>query len=551
MTAKQLAFETDARSALLAGVEKLAAAVKSTLGPRGRNAIIDKGWGSPTVTKDGVTVAEEVDLLDKTENMGAKLVREAASKTSKVAGDGTTTATVLAEAIFKEACKNLAAGADAMSLNRGIQKAVAAAVEKLKSIAKPVNISQKDDIINVAAISANNDFEIGKKMAEAFMRVGKDGVITVEEGRGLETTVEYVEGMQFDRGYLSPYFVTDPDHMVCELEKPYILVYEDKITNVTKLVPLLEEIARVKRPLLIIAEDVKGEALATLVVNKLRGILQVAAVKAPGYGDRRKAMLEDIAILTGAEPIFKDLGIELDRVRLSQLGQARKVTIESETTTIIEGAGSAKDIQGRIAQIKSEIETTTSDYDREKLQERLAKLTGGVAQINVGAASEAELKEKKARIEDALHATRAAIEEGIVPGGGVALVRCIEEVAKLQLEGDEKTGAEIVMQALKSPCFYIAENAGAVGALVVNRVAKGKGGFGYNADKDTFEDLLETGVIDPVKVVRTALQNAASVAGLLLTTECVVTEKPKEKKAAGKGYGGGPDMDEMSDMDMM
>ncbi|HOT72738.1 MAG TPA: chaperonin GroEL [Anaerohalosphaeraceae bacterium] len=551
MAAKQLAFETDARSALLAGVEKLAAAVKSTLGPRGRNAIIDKGWGSPTVTKDGVTVAEEVDLLDKTENMGAKLVREAASKTSKVAGDGTTTATVLAEAIFKEACKNLAAGADAMSLNRGIQKAVAAAVEKLKSIAKPVNISQKDDIINVAAISANNDFEIGKKMAEAFMRVGKDGVITVEEGRGLETTVEYVEGMQFDRGYLSPYFVTDPDHMVCELEKPYILVYEDKITNVTKLVPLLEEIARVKRPLLLIAEDVEGEALATLVVNKLRGILQVAAVKAPGYGDRRKAMLEDIAILTGAEPIFKDLGIELDRVRLSQLGQARKVTIDSETTTIIEGAGSAKDIQGRIAQIKSEIETTTSDYDREKLQERLAKLTGGVAQINVGAASEAELKEKKARIEDALHATRAAIEEGIVPGGGVALVRCIEEVAKLQLEGDEKTGAEIVMQALKSPCFYIAENAGAVGALVVNRVAKGKGGFGYNADKDTFEDLLETGVIDPVKVVRTALQNAASVAGLLLTTECVVTEKPKEKKAAGKGYGGGPDMDEMSDMDMM
>lgn len=551
MAAKQLVFETDARSALLAGVEKLAAAVKSTLGPRGRNAIIDKGWGGPTVTKDGVTVAEEVDLLDKTENMGAKLVREAASKTSKAAGDGTTTATVLAEAIFKEACKNLAAGADAMSLNRGIQKAAAAAVEKLKSIARPVNISQKDDIINVAAISANNDFEIGKKMAEAFMRVGKDGVITVEEGRGLETTVEYVEGMQFDRGYLSPYFVTDQDHMVCELEKPYILVYEDKITNVTKLVPLLEEIARVKRPLLIIAEDVEGEALATLVVNKLRGILQVAAVKAPGYGDRRKAMLEDIAILTGAEPIFKDLGIELDRVRLSQLGQARKVTIDSETTTLIEGAGSAKDIQGRIAQIRSEIETTTSDYDREKLQERLAKLTGGVAQINVGAASEAEMKEKKARIEDALHATRAAIEEGIVPGGGVALVRCIEEVAKLQLKGDEKTGAEIVMQALKSPCFYIAENAGAVGALVVNRVAKGKDGFGYNADKDTFEDLLEAGVIDPVKVVRVALQNAASVAGLLLTTECVVTEKPKEKKAAGKGYGGGPDMDEMSDMDMM
>ncbi|HOK67422.1 MAG TPA: chaperonin GroEL [Anaerohalosphaeraceae bacterium] len=553
MAAKELSFETDARSALLAGVEKLAAAVKSTLGPRGRNAVIDKGWGGPTVTKDGVTVAEEIELLDKTENMGAKLVREAASKTSKVAGDGTTTATVLAEAIFKEAYKNLAAGADAMALNRGIQKAVAAAVEKLKSIAKPIDISKKDDIINIAAISANNDFEIGKKMAEAFMRVGRDGVITVEEGRGLETTVEYVEGMQFDRGYLSPHFVTDPDHMVCELEKPYILVYEEKISNVAKLVPLLEEIARVKRPLLIIAEDVEGEALATLVVNKLRGILQVAAVKAPGYGDRRKAMLEDIAILTGAEPIFKDLGIELDRVRLSQLGQARKVTIDSENTTIIEGAGTQKAIQGRIAQIRSEIETTTSDYDREKLQERLAKLTGGVAQINVGAASEAEMKEKKARIEDALHATRAAIEEGIVPGGGVALVRCIEEVANLDLKGDEKTGAEIVMNALKMPCYWIAENAGAVGALVVSKVAKGKGGFGYNADKDTYEDLLEAGVIDPVKVTRIALQNAASVAGLLLTTDCVVTEKPKDNKKGSKRdrFGGGPDMEDMDDMDMM
>ncbi|MEJ5259455.1 MAG: chaperonin GroEL [Anaerohalosphaeraceae bacterium] len=553
MAAKQLAFESDARSALLAGVEKLAAAVRSTLGPRGRNAVIDKGWGGPTVTKDGVTVAEEIELLDKTENMGAKLVREAASKTSKVAGDGTTTATVLAEAIFKEAYKNLAAGADAMALNRGIQKAVAAAVEKLKSLAKPIDISKKDDIVNIAAISANNDFEIGKKMAEAFMRVGKDGVITVEEGRGLETTVEYVEGMQFDRGYLSPHFVTDPDHMVCELEKPYILVYEEKISNVAKLVPLLEEIARVKRPLLIIAEDVEGEALATLVVNKLRGILQVAAVKAPGYGDRRKAMLEDIAILTGAEPIFKDLGIELDRVRLSQLGQARKVTIDSENTTIIEGAGTQKAIQGRIAQIRSEIETTTSDYDREKLQERLAKLTGGVAQINVGAASEAEMKEKKARIEDALHATRAAIEEGIVPGGGVALVRCMEEVAKLDLKGDEKTGAEIVMNALKMPCYWIAENAGAVGALVVSKVAKGKGGFGYNADKDTYEDLLEAGVIDPVKVTRIALQNAASVAGLLLTTDCVVTEKPKDSKKGSKRdrFGGGPDMEDMDDMDMM
>lgn len=551
MAAKQLAFETDARSSLLAGVEKLAAAVKSTLGPRGRNAVIDKGWGGPTVTKDGVTVAEEIELLDKVENMGAKLVREAASKTSKVAGDGTTTATVLTEAIFKEAYKNLAAGADAMALNRGIQKAVGAAVEKLRSMAKPIDIARKEEIVNIAAISANNDFEIGKKMAEAFLRVGKDGVITVEEGRGLETTVEYVEGMQFDRGYLSPHFVTDPDHMVCELEKPYILVYEEKISNVAKLVPLLEEIARVKRPLLIIAEDVEGEALATLVVNKLRGILQVAAVKAPGYGDRRKAMLEDIAILTGAEPIFKDLGIELDRVSLSQLGKARKVTIDNENTIIVEGAGDEKAIQGRIAQIQSEIETTTSDYDREKLQERLAKLTGGVAQINVGAASEAEMKEKKARIEDALHATRAAIEEGIVPGGGVALVRCIEAVSKLELKGDEKTGAEIVMQALKAPCFFIAENAGAVGALVVSKVAKGKGGFGYNADKDTYEDLLEAGVIDPVKVTRIALQNAASVAGLLLTTDCVVTEKPKEKKGGKRDQFGGGGMDEMDDMDMM
>jgi chaperonin GroEL len=556
MAAKNVAFESDARSALLAGVEKLAAAVKSTLGPRGRNAIIDKGWGGPTVTKDGVTVAEEIELADKAENMGAKLVREAASKTSKIAGDGTTTATVLTEAIFKEAYKNLAAGADAMALNRGIQKAVSAAVEKLKSMAKPIDITKKDDIINIASISANNDQEIGKKMAEAFMRVGKDGVITVEEGKSLETTVDYVEGMQFDRGYLSPHFVTDPDHMVCHLEKPYILIYEEKISNVGKLVPLLEQIAKSKRPLLIIAEDIEGEALATLVVNKLRGVLQVAAVKAPGYGDRRKAMLEDIAILTGAEPIFKDLGIELDHVKISQLGQARKVTIDNDNTTLIEGAGSEKAIQGRIAQIRSEIEETTSDYDREKLQERLAKLTGGVAQINVGAGSESEMKEKKARIEDALHATRAAIEEGIVPGGGVALVRCMEELGKLNLQGDEKTGAEIVMHALKMPCYFIAENAGAVGTLVVNKVAKGKGGFGYNADKDVYEDLIEAGVVDPVKVTRIALQNAASVAGLLLTTDCVVTEKPKEKDKAGHpgrgGMGGGMGgMGGMDDMDMM
>ncbi len=549
MTAKNLAFETDARTALLAGVEKLAAAVKSTLGPRGRTAIIDKGWGGPTVTKDGVTVAEEIELLDKTENMGAKLVREAASKTSKIAGDGTTTATVLTEAIFKEAFKNLAAGADAMSLNRGIQKAVAAAVETLKTLAKPIDISKKTDIVNIASISANNDTEIGQKMAEAFMRVGKDGVITVEEGKGLETVVEYVEGMQFDRGYLSPHFVTNQDNMTCELEKPYILVFEDKISNVAKLVPLLEAAAKSKRPLLIIAEDVEGEALATLVVNKLRGILQVAAVKAPGYGDRRKAMLEDIAILTGAEPIFKDLGIELDKVKLSQLGQAKKITIDNDNTIIIEGAGAAAAIQGRIKQIKDEVAITTSDYDREKLQERLAKLTGGVAQIRVGAASEAELKEKKARIEDALHATRAAIEEGIVAGGGVALIRCIDSVKSLKLKGDEKTGSDIVAAALKTPCFCIADNAGEVGNLVVNKVAQGKGGFGFNADKGVYEDLIEAGVIDPVKVTRIALQNAASVAGLLLTTDCVVSDKPKDK-AAKPGMPGGDEMGGMDDMDM-
>jgi len=543
MAAKDLSFESEARSGLLAGVEKLAVAVRSTLGPRGRNALIDKGWGGPKVTKDGVTVAEEIDLLDKTENLGAQLVKEAASKTSKIAGDGTTTATVLAEAMFKEAYRNLAAGADAMALNRGFQKAVKATTEKLVSISKPIDITRKDDIVNIASISANNDVEIGKKMAEAFMQVGKDGVITVEEGKSLDTTVEYVEGMQFDRGYLSPHFVTDPDNMLCELEKPYVLVYEEKISNVAKLVPLLEAVAKAKRPLLIIAEDVEGEALATLVVNKLRGIVSVAAVKAPGYGDRRKAMLQDIAILTGAEPIFKDLGVELDSLKLSQLGQAKKITIDNDNTIIIEGAGSDSDLKGRINQIRSEIETTTSDYDKEKLQERLAKLTGGVAQINVGAGSEAEMKEKKARIEDALHATRAAIEEGIVPGGGVALIRCIDTVKGLKLKGDEKTGADIVAKALSMPCYYIATNAGAVGNIVVNTVAEGKGGFGYNADKDTYEDLVAAGVIDPVKVTRIALQNSASVAGLLLTTDCVVSEKPGDKSAAGGmppgGMGGG------------
>ena len=551
MAAKQLVFNAEARAALLNGVEKLALAVRSTLGPRGRNAIIDKGWGSPTVTKDGVTVAEEIELIDKTENMGAKLVREAASKTSKVAGDGTTTATVLAEAIFKGAYRNIAAGADAMAINRGVQQAVEAVTDALKKLAKPIDVTKRDDITNIAAISANNDFDIGKIMADAFMKLGKDGVITVEEGKSLDTTLDFVEGMQFDRGYLSANFVTNVDNMLCELEKPYILVFEDKISSVQKLVPLLEATAKSKKPLLIIAEDIEGEALATLVVNKLRGVIAVCAVKAPGYGDRRKAMLQDVAILTGAEPIFKDLGIELDKVKLSQLGRARKVTVDSDNTIIVEGAGSKEAIAGRIKEIRSEIDSTTSDYDREKLQERLAKLTGGVAQINVGAASEAEMKEKKARIEDALHATRAAIEEGVVPGGGVALIRCIDVVKKLKVRGDEKTGVDIVADALKMPCYYIADNAGAVGNLVVNKVSEGQGGFGYNADTGKYEDLSASGVIDPVKVTRIALQNAASVAGLLLTCDCVVTEKPEKKKGgAGMPGGGMGGMGGMDDMDM-
>ncbi len=541
MAVKELAFESDARASLLAGVEKLAAAVKTTLGPKGRNAVIDKSWGGPTVTKDGVTVAEEIELVDKAENLGAMLTREAASKTSKIAGDGTTTATVLTEAMFKEAFRNLAAGADAMSLNRGMQAAAKAVTEKLATLSKPIDISKKDDIVSIAAISANNDVEIGKIMAKAFQRVGKDGVITVEEGKSIDTNVDFVEGMCFDRGFLSPHFVTDQDNMVCEMEKPYILVYEDKISAVQKLVPLLEKVAKANKPLLIIAEDVESEALATLVVNKLRGVLNVSAVKAPGYGDRRKAMLEDIATLTGAEAIFKDLGVDLEGVSVKQLGMAKKVTIDNDNTIIVEGAGSQADIKGRIKQIQAEIESTTSDYDREKLQERLAKLTGGVAQINVGAASETEMKEKKARIEDALHATRAAIEEGIVPGGGVALIRCIDTIDKLKLKGDEKTGADIVKHALSKPCFWIAENAGATGNLVVSKIAEGKGGFGYNAATDTYEDLVAAGVVDPAKVTRIALQNAASIAGLLLTTDCLVTEKPQDKDdmPAGGGMPGG------------
>jgi len=540
MAVKQLAFDVEARKGLLKGVEKLAKAVRATLGPRGRNAIIDKGWGGPTVTKDGVTVAEEIELSDKNENMGAKLVKEAASKTSKIAGDGTTTATVLTEAMATEAFRNLAAGADAMSLNRGMQEASKAVVEKLKTLAKPVDISKRTDIVNVASISANNDSEIGNKMADAFQRVGKDGVITIEDGKGFETTVDFVEGMQFDRGYLSPHFVTNQDNMTCELERPLILVYEDKISSVAKLVPLLEKSAKAKRPLLIIAEDVESEALATLVVNKLKGIIQCAAVKAPGYGDRRKAMLEDIAVLTGADPIFKDLGIELESISAKQLGQAKKVTIDGDNTIIVEGAGDEAAIKGRIKQIQDEISKTTSDYDKEKLQERLAKLTGGVAQIKVGGVSEAEMKERKARIEDALHATRAAIEEGIVPGGGVALIRCIDSIKALKLTGDEKTGADIVAKGLTMPCYWIAANAGATANLVVSKVAEGKGAFGYNADKDIYEDLIAAGVIDPVKVTRIALQNAVSIAGLLLTTDCVITEKPQDKKEGHQhpGMGG-------------
>ncbi len=530
MAVKNLAFHIEARASLLAGVEKLSSAVKSTLGPRGRNAIIDKGWGGPTVTKDGVTVAEEIDLIDKNENMGAKLVKEAASKTSKIAGDGTTTATVLTEALFKEAYQNLAAGADPMALNRGMQQAGKAVIDKLISLSKSIDITKTKDIINIASISANNDIEIGKIMAEAFQKVGKDGVITIEEGKGIETNVDFVEGMQFDRGYLSPHFVTNPDNMTCELEKPYILIHEDKISNVAKLIPILEKVAKSKRPLLIIAEDIESEVLATLVVNKLKGVIDVAAVKAPGYGDRRKAMLEDIAILTAAEPIFKDVGTDLEKIGLSQLGQAKKITIDNDNTIIVEGAGSNEAIQGRIKQIESEKEKTTSDYDREKLQERLAKLTGGVAQINVGAASESEMKEKKARIEDALHATRAGIEEGIVPGGGVALIRCIDTIKQLKLSGDEATGAAIVAKALTTPCYWIAANAGAIPNIVVNKVTEGKGGFGYNANMDTYEDLFEAGIIDPTKVTRIALQNAISVAGLLLTTGCVITEKPQEKE---------------------
>ncbi|MDX2200644.1 MAG: chaperonin GroEL [Phycisphaerae bacterium] len=549
MAAKQLAFDVEAQKSLLAGVEKLALAVKSTFGPRGRNAVLDKGWGGPNVTKDGVTVAEEIELHDKYENMGAQLVKEAASKTSDVAGDGTTTATVLAEAIFRAGLRAVTAGHDPNAINRGIDAAVRALVGQVKKLSQPVSDKKADDIVNIASISANNDHTIGAIMADCFKKVGRDGVITVEEGKSLETTTEVVEGMQFDRGYLSPHFVTNPDEMECELDKCLVLVYEDKISSVTKLVPLLEKIAQSKKPLLIIAEDVEGEALATLVVNKLRGILNVAAVKAPAYGDRRKAMLEDIAVLTGAKPIFKDLGIELDTVAISDLGQAKKIRIDADNTTIIEGAGSSDAIKGRIEMIRREIEGTTSDYDKEKLQERLAKLAGGIAQINVGAASEAELKEKKARVEDALHATRAAIEEGIVPGGGVALIRAMDAIATVKTNSDdEKAGVEAVRQAITVPLKTIVSNAGYEANVVLKKVSDGKGAFGFNAATGEYGDLLKLGIIDPAKVVRSALENAASVARVLLSTSCLIANKPEDK---GAGGGHGHDHDHgMDDMDM-
>jgi len=545
MTVKNLAFDSEARKKMLQGVEKLARAVKSTLGPRGRNAILDKAWGGPTVTKDGVTVAEEIELRDKIENQGAQLVKEVASKTSDDAGDGTTTATVLAEAIFKNGLRHLASGCDANKMVRGIHKAVASVTKSINDMSQSV----EDNIEAVATISANNDPDVGKIMSEAFSKVGKDGVITVEEGKVLETTVDVIEGMQFDRGFLSPNFVTDVDNMTTILEKPLILIYEDKIDSAKQIVPLLEKVMESKRSLVIIAEDISGEALSTLVINKLRGVLQVVAVKAPGYGDRRKAMLEDIAVLTGGEALMKDLGIDIEKVSLTQLGQAKKIEVTNKETTIMEGAGTSKEIQNQIGRIRSEIERSTSDYDREKLQERLAKLAGGIAQINVGAASEVELKERKARVEDALHATRAAIEEGIVPGGGVSFIRSIDALlkAKSSVRGDEKIGFDVVRDALTLPLQTIADNAGAKGSVVVAKVSEMLGSNGFNALTLEYCDLLKDGVITPAKVDRCALQNAASVACLMLSTDCIITAVPSDEDdhVAAGGMGG---MDPMGGM---
>jgi chaperonin GroEL len=546
MAAKQLLFSGEARAKILEGVEQLARAVKVTLGPRGRNVVLDKKWGSPTVTKDGVTVAKEIELKDPYRNMGAQMVREVASKTSDVAGDGTTTATVLAEAIYREGMKNVTAGAAPMAIKRGIDKAVEAVVEELKKLSRTVK--ENKEIQQVATISANSDHFIGEKIAEAMDKVGKDGTITVEEARSVDTTLDVVEGMQFDKGYISPYFVTEKESMEAVLEEAYILLYEKKLSNMKDLLPVLEKIAQRAKPLLIVSEDVEGEALATLVVNKLRGTLAVCAVKAPGFGDRRKAMMEDIAVLTGGKVITEDLGIKLENVKLEDLGKAKRITVDKENTTIVEGGGKKADITGRITQIRKEIDETTSDYDREKLQERLAKLAGGVAVINVGAATETEMKEKKARVEDALHATRAAVEEGIVPGGGVAYLRCIPALERLakELSGDEKVGVEIVRRSLEQPLRTLCENAGVEGSVIVEKVKEFKGEekfTGYDVDAEKLVDMFKAGIIDPTKVSRTALQNAASVASLLLTTEALVTEIPEKKEApaapgGGGGYGG-------------
>lgn len=537
MAGKELKFDQDARQAILAGVEKLSRAVKVTLGPKGRNVVLEKKWGSPTITKDGVTVAKEIELPNRFENIGAQLIREVASKTSDIAGDGTTTATLLAECIYREGLRNVTAGANPMALKRGIDKAVEAVILRLKELSE--DVKGKEEIRQVAAISANNDLEIGKIIADAMEKVGKDGTISVEEAKSMDTTLDVVEGMQFDRGYLSPYFVTDAEAMEVSLEKPYILIHEKKISNVKDLLPVLEKIAQMGRPLLIIAEDVEGEALATLVVNKVRGMLQVAAVKAPGYGDRRKAMLDDIAVLTGGRSITEDLGIKLENITLSDLGTCGLVKIDKDNTTIIEGSGTTDAIQGRIKQIRKQIEDTTSDYDREKLQERLAKLAGGVARVNVGAATETEMKEKKARVEDALHATRAAVEEGIIPGGGTSLIRCEDAVAALDLKGDEKVGAEIIRRSLSEPLRQLVFNAGMEGAIVVEKVRGLDTAWGIDVATCEYVDMFKAGIVDPTKVTRTALQNAASIAGLLITTEAMVVEIPEPEKPMPGGGGGG------------
>ena len=537
MAGKELKFDQDARQAILAGVEQLSRAVKVTLGPKGRNVVLEKKWGSPTITKDGVTVAKEIELPNRFENIGAQLIREVASKTSDIAGDGTTTATLLAECIYREGLKNVTAGANPMALKRGVDKAVEAVIVRLKELSE--DVKGKEEIRQVAAISANNDAEIGKIIADAMEKVGKDGTISVEEAKSMDTTLDVVEGMQFDRGYLSPYFVTDAEAMEVALDKPYILIHEKKISNVKDLLPVLEKIAQMGRPLLIIAEDVEGEALATLVVNKVRGMLQVAAVKAPGYGDRRKAMLDDIAVLTGGRSITEDLGIKLENITLSDLGTCGLVKIDKDNTTIIEGSGTTDAIQGRIKQIRKQIEDTTSDYDREKLQERLAKLAGGVARINVGAATETEMKEKKARVEDALHATRAAVEEGIIPGGGTSLIRCEDAVAALKLEGDEKVGAEIIRRTLSEPVRQLVFNAGMEGAIVVEKVRGLDTAWGIDVATGEYVDMFKAGIVDPTKVTRTALQNAASIAGLLITTEAIVVEIPEPEKPMPGGGGGG------------